>query len=77
MQSSAAKNQLPLRKRYLTHIISSKLIPKNLALLVLTHILDCDSRHFQACPFCSVFERFVLKIKRAQLPVVLIWVVSK
>lgn len=44
---------------YLTHIIYCKLIPKNLALLVLTPILDCDSQHFEACPFSSVWERSV------------------
>lgn len=40
-----------------THIIDRKLIPKNLAPLVLAHILDCDSQHFEACPFSSVWAK--------------------
>lgn len=58
MQSSAAKKPAAAQETlYSTHIIDCKLIPKNLALLVLTHILDCDSQHFEACPFSSVWGK--------------------
>lgn len=60
-----------------SHIIGSKLIPKNPALLVLAHRLDCDSPQFNACPSSSVLERLVLKTQRAKLSVVPMWVIWK